>query len=42
MHRTQRLATTPELAARLNQHIDELDHVIGQIRTEIVNLHTDP
>jgi signal transduction histidine kinase len=42
MHGTLRRTTTAEVAARLNDHIDQLHEVIQDIRTTIFDLNTDP
>ncbi|MEP6559884.1 MAG: GAF domain-containing sensor histidine kinase [Nakamurella sp.] len=39
---TQRRANSPELEARLAAHIDQLQDVIGEIRTTIFDLQTSP
>ncbi len=39
MHGTHRRATTPEVADRLNEHIDQLHEVIQDIRATIFDLH---
>jgi signal transduction histidine kinase len=40
MHGTMRLASNPEVTARLEQHVDDLDSTIREIRTAIFELET--
>ena len=42
VHGTQHLAKSPAVAARIANHIDQLNDVITEIRTAVFDLHTDP
>ena len=42
LHGTQRLARSPAAAARIADHIDQLNEVIAEVRTAVFDLHTDP
>ena len=41
LHGTQRLAKSPTLAARIAEHIEQLNEVIADVRTAVFDLHTD-
>ena len=42
LHGTQRLARSPAAAARIADHIEQLNEVIAEVRTAVFDLHTDP
>jgi hypothetical protein len=42
LHGTQYLAKSPAVAARIANHIDQLNDVITEIRTAVFDLHTAP
>ena len=42
VHGTQHLAKSPAVAARIANHIDQLNDVITEIRTAVFDLHTAP
>jgi signal transduction histidine kinase len=42
LHGTQRLARSPAVAARIADHIDQLNEVIAEVRAAVFDLHTDP
>jgi len=41
LHGTQRLAKSPAAAARIAEHIDQLNEVVAEVRTAVFDLHTD-
>ena len=42
LHGTQRLARSPAAAARIAEHIEQLNEVIAEVRTAVFDLHADP
>jgi signal transduction histidine kinase len=42
LHGTQRMAKSPAVAARIAEHIEQLNEVIAEVRTAVFDLHTAP
>ena len=42
LHGTQHLAKSPAVAARIAEHIEHLNQVITEVRTAVVDQHTEP
>jgi len=42
LHGAHRLARSPAVAARIADHIDQLNEVIAEVRAAVFDLHTDP
>jgi len=42
LHGTHRLARSPAVAARIADHIDQLNEVIAEVRAAVFDLHPDP
>ena len=42
LHGTQRLAKSPAVAARIAEHIEQLNEVVDEVRSAVFDLHSDP